>query len=269
MTRGLLVVALGVALGGCAGVHRYHPNFYSVDGDVSLGRELSREVESEVAPVRHAGLTQLVGRIGQRLVASSPEPAFRLFPYSFKVVDTTEVNAFALPGGPVYVHMGLIELCETEDELAAVLAHEMSHVAARHGTEMMTTENLTQIVMIAAVSFIPVPVPAIAWEGAKLGLVLGFLRYSRGMEAEADELGLRVLAAAGYDPHAMATVFQRLDEEQHSMPSLVERFLSSHPLTHDRIAAVNEQLATLPVPQLPPAAAGAGFVQAQTMFAKD
>jgi len=135
----------------CAGVHRYHPNFYSIDGDIRLGEQLSKEVETEMTILRLSALTQMVNTVGNRLREASPNPAFRLFPYTFHVVDSTEVNAFALPGGPVYVNSGLIELCDTEDQLAAVLAHEMSHVAARHATEMLTTQNITQLALIAAV----------------------------------------------------------------------------------------------------------------------
>jgi len=118
--------------------------------------------------VRHAALLKLVGTIGQRLKEASPEPAFKLFPYSFHVVDSPEVNAFALPGGPVYVNTGIIELCDSEDQLASVLAHEMSHVAARHATEMLTTENITQLALIAAISVVrfrslPSPGRAPSW----------------------------------------------------------------------------------------------------------
>jgi len=233
MRRIVLTLALGVAL-GCAGVHHFHPNFYSVDGDIRLGQQISKEIEGELTLVRHAALLKLVGAIGQRLKEASPEPAFKLFPYSFHVVDSPEVNAFALPGGPVYVNTGIIELCDSEDQLASVLAHEMSHVAARHATEMLTTENITQLALIAAISVVPIPIPPIAWEGAKLGYVLGLLRYSRGKEAEADRLGITLMNAAGYDPGEMATVFRKLAEQQRSLPSVVERFTSSHPRARRR-----------------------------------
>jgi len=265
----LLATLLGGGL-GCAGIHPYHPNFYSVDGDIRLGQQFGKEVDAELPLLRHAALQKLVAGIGQRLVESSPEPAYRLFPYTFKVVDTPEVNAFALPGGPIYVNMGIIEMCDTEDQLAAVLAHEMSHVAARHTTEMLTTQNLTQLALVAAVSVIPVPVPPIAWEGAKLGYVLGLLTYSRGMEAEADRLGLRLMNAAGYDPAEMAAVFRKLGEQQRSLPSLVERFTSSHPLDEDRVRAVETQLSTLPPHPGPVVAVHPStFAETQLMFAKD
>ena len=270
MRRIVLTLALGVAL-GCAGVHHFHPNFYSVDGDIRLGQQISKEIEGELTLVRHAALLKLVGAIGQRLKEASPEPAFKLFPYSFHVVDSPEVNAFALPGGPVYVNTGIIELCDSEDQLASVLAHEMSHVAARHATEMLTTENITQLALIAAISVVPIPVPPIAWEGAKLGYVLGLLRYSRGKEAEADRLGVTLMDAAGYDPGEMATVFRKLAEQQRSLPSVVERFTSSHPLTEDRVRAVEGQVARLPRRDGTPVASAplSSFSQVKLMFAKD
>ena len=270
MTRPALAAALLLVL-GCAGVHPYHPNFYSVDGDIRLGQQLQKEVESEVTLLRLSALTQLVNSIGQRLQESAPDPAFRLFPYSFRVVDSPEVNAFALPGGPIYINSALIELCDTEDQLASVIGHEMGHVAARHATEMLTTQNLTQLALIAAVSVIPVPVPPIAWEGTKLGYVLGLLRYSRGKEAEADHLGLELMNAAGYDPNEMAVVFGRLAEQQHSLPSVVERFFSSHPLSENRMRDAERRAAALPRPPNAPVATARSstFSEVNLMFAKD
>ena len=240
------VFLIGLALAaGCAGVHRFHPNFYSVDGDIRLGQQLQKEVESDVTPLRLTVLTQLVNGIGTRLKDASPDPAFRLFPYTFQVIDAAEVNAFALPRGPVYLNSGIVELCDNEDQLASVIAHEMSHVAARHATEMLTTQNLSQLAIIAAVSVVPVPIPPIAWEGAKLGYVLSLLSYSRGKEAEADRLGLRLMTAAGYDPTEMAAMFRKLAEQQRSLPSVVERFFSSHPLSEDRMRDAERRAAEM------------------------
>ena len=267
-----LVPAIVLALAaGCAGVHRYRPNFYSVDGDIRLGQRLQREVESEVTVLRLSALTQLVNTIGTRLRERSPRPAFQLFPYSFHVVDSPEVNAFALPGGPIYVNSGLIELCDTEDQLASIIAHEMTHIAARHTTEMLTTQNVTQLALIAAISVIPVPLPPIAWEGAKLGYVLGLLKYSRGKEAEADRLGLELMNAAGYEPAEMAVVFRKLSEQQRSLPSVVERFFGSHPLSEDRMRDAERRAAALPRPADAPVATARAstFSQVNLMFTKD
>jgi predicted Zn-dependent protease len=145
----------------------------------------------------------------------------------------------------------------------------MSHVAARHTTEMLTTQNLTQLALIAAVSVVPIPLPPIAWEGAKLGYVLGLLKYSRGKEAEADRLGLELMYAAGYDPTEMATMFRRLSEQQRSLPSVVERFFSSHPLSENRMRDAERRAAALPRPGPVVTAPASTFTQVQLMFAKD
>ncbi len=264
-----VALALLLITGGCAGVHRFRPNFYSVDGDIRLGQQLQKEVESELTPLRLTVLTQLVNHIGTRLQESSVEPAYKLFPYSFQVVDSPEINAFALPGGPIYINSGLVEICDSEDQLASVIAHEMSHVAARHATEMLTTQSLSTYAIIAAVSVIPVPVPPIAWEGAKLGYVLSLLKYSRGKEAEADRLGLELMNRAGYDPTEMAVVFRKLAEQQRSLPTVVERFFSSHPLSEDRMREAERRAAALPRPGPVVTAPASTFPQVQLMFAKD
>jgi predicted Zn-dependent protease len=269
-TRAFSALLLAAAT-GCAGIHPFHPNFYSVDGDIRLGQAIGKEVEQELVLLRLSALTQLVNRVGTRLQESAKEPAFKLFPYSFHVVDDSEVNAFALPGGPVYINTGIIDLCETEDELAAVIGHEMSHVAARHATEMLTTTNLTEFALIAAVSVIPVPVPPVAWEGTKLAYVLGLLKYSRGKEAEADRLGLTLMNDAGYDPSAMANVFRKLSEQQRSLPTVVERFVSDHPLSENRMRDAEQLAAKLPRPADAPVvtATSSSFAQVKLMFAKD
>jgi predicted Zn-dependent protease len=266
-----VVLLLAAGLAGCAGVHHYRPNFYSVGGDIKLGQQLAKEVESEVPPLRHAALQKLLDSVGRRLQEASPDPAFRLFPYTFHVLDSPEINAFALPGGPVYVNTALIDVCESEDQLAAVLAHEMSHVAARHATEMLTTRNITSFAVIAAISVVPVPLPPIAWEGTKLTYVLALFHYNRGMEAEADRLGLTLMNAAGYDPAEMAVVLRRIGEQERTLPSLVERFMGSHPLTAERISVAEQAAARLPRPANAPvvSAPASSFPQVQLMFAKD
>jgi len=265
----LVIVLAGAS--ACAGVHRFHPNFYSVDGDIRLGQAISKDVDQEVVLLRLSALTQLVNRVGTRLQESSTEPAFKLFPYTFHVIDDSEVNAFALPGGPIYINTGIIDLCESEDQLAAVIGHEMGHVAARHATEMLTTTNITEFALIAAVSVIPVPVPPIAWEGTKLAYVLGLLKYSRGKEAEADRLGLALMNDAGYDPTEMAVVFRKLSEQQRSLPSVVERFFSDHPLSEDRMRDAERLAAKLPRRSGAPVvtATSSSFSQVKLMFAKD
>lgn len=242
--------ALGIVLvllmtTGCfrtAGINRFQPNMYSVDQEIGMGKQMSKEVEKETPLIRHQRLTQLVQGIGQTLAEHAEDPEFKLYPYTFKVVDSSEVNAFSLPGGPVYVNLGLIELAENEDELAAVVAHEMGHVAARHATEQMTTVELSQLILMVTLSAVGGGIPPIAMEGTRLGYILGVLRYSRSMESEADHLGLKLMESAGYDPHAMVTMLQHIQDERRAEPVLLERLMSSHPLPDERIQAVAAEL---------------------------
>lgn len=261
-----------VLIGGCTrgGIHRWHPNWYSLDQDIRLGERLSKDVEEEITVLRHASLRQLLEGMGQRLLTAPPDPAFLNFPYSFKAVDSPEINAFALPGGPIYVNSGLITLLDSEDQLAAVIAHEMSHVAARHTTEMLTTVNASNFLLLVAFTVVPVPIPTVGFEGARLAYILGLLKYSRGKEREADELGAQLMWSAGYDPQQMVTVFRRLQEERERAPSLFERLFSSHPASGDRVEDVQTQVALLgppPTPQdLQPTVP---YGQIREMFAKD
>ena len=227
-------------LAGCfttTGMNRFQPNLYSVDQEVGLGREMTKAVEQETTIVRHHALAQLVQAIGKRLQDGAPDPEFGLYPFTFKVVDSSEVNAFSLPGGPIYVNLGLVELADTEDELAGVIAHEMSHVAARHATERVTMMQLSQIAIMTVLSTVG-GAPVLAMEGGRLGFILGILRYTRGMESEADEMAVRVMTRAGYDPWGMVGMFEKLERERRAEPILLERLMSSHPLPDDRIAEV-------------------------------
>src|SRR5262245_52303400 len=240
----IAITALVMLATGCfrtTGLNRFQPNMYSVDQEVGMGRQMSKEVEKETTLVRHHALTQLVQGIGQRLQEHSNRPEFLLYPYTFKVVDSSEVNAFSLPGGPIYVNMGLVELADNEDELAAVIAHEMGHVAARHATEQMTTVQLSQLAMFVTLSAIG-GLPPIAMEGTRLAYILGVLRYGRGMESEADQLGLELMESAGFDPRGMEAMLKHIQEERREDPIMIERLLSSHPLPDERIAAVQDAL---------------------------
>jgi beta-barrel assembly-enhancing protease len=240
----IAITALVLFAAGCfrtTGLTRFQPNMYSVDQEIGMGHQMSKEVEKETTLIHHHVLTQLVQGIGQRLQEHSNRPEFRLYPYTFKVVDSSEVNAFSLPGGPIYVNMGLVELAENEDQLAAVIAHEMSHVAARHATEQMTTLQLSQLAMFVTLSVVPA-LPPVAMEGTRLAYVLGILRYGRGMESEADQLGLELMESAGFDPRGMAAMLKHIQDERREEPVMIERLLSNHPLPDDRIQAVEAAL---------------------------
>ncbi|MGH7819188.1 MAG: M48 family metalloprotease, partial [Candidatus Binatia bacterium] len=210
---------------------------------------------------------QLVETIGRSCQQSASEPEFRLYPFSFKVVDSPEVNAFSLPGGPVYVNLGLIELVETEDELAAVIAHEMAHVVSRHATERMTTLQLSQMALLVGLTAVG-GAPALALEGGQLAYILGILRYSRGMESEADAVAIDLLPEAGYDPRGMEGMLRKLDEERRAEPVLLERLLSSHPLPDSRLGEVSRLLTGAATPESPPRRSS-GFARMKVLFARD
>jgi predicted Zn-dependent protease len=268
--RRLPIVALVFLAAACfrtTGLNRFQPNMYSVDQEVGMGRAMSKEVEKETTLVRHHTLTQLVQTIGQRLAEHAKRPEFHLYPYTFKVVDSSEVNAFSLPGGPVYVNMGMIELARNEDELAAVIAHEMSHVAARHATEQMTTLQLSQLVMLVTLSAVPA-VPPVAMEGTRIGYILGVLRYDRSMESEADRLGLELMESAGFDPRGMVTMLQHLEDERRQEPLMLERLMSSHPLPDERIQAVTAELPKEPEDRWSRGSSVA-FERTKVLFVKD
>lgn len=269
VARGLTVAPLlfTAACFTTTGLNRYSPNLYSIDQEIGMGREFSKEVEKEVALVRHRGMQEVVQTIGQRCVEHASHPEFKLYPYTFKVVDSSEINAFSLPGGPVYLNTGMIELAESEDELAGVIAHEMSHVALRHATKQMTTQQLSQVAILIALSTIG-GAPALAVEGGRLAYILSVLRYSRSMESEADALGFELMEEAGYDPRAMVTMLRRLDEERKAEPFLLERLTSSHPLPDDRIAAIETKLSR-EHPTAEAAKESPTFARVKVLFAKD
>ena len=211
-------------------------NLFSVQQDIELGRQSAQEVERQVPILNDSRTNQYLTRLISRLAAQAPGPKY---PYSIKAVNAREVNAFALPGGPMYVHRGLITTARSEAELAGVLAHEMSHVILRHGTEQASKAYLGE----AGLSILGGLVGGgntrqIIQAVGGFGLNAAFLRFSRSDELEADALGAEVMAKAGYDPVAMATMFALLRSEQGRDPGKLEQFFSSHPPPADREARI-------------------------------
>jgi Zn-dependent protease with chaperone function len=220
-------------------------NLFSKDQDVQLGREAAAQVEQQM-PVIHDGQVQnYVERIGKKLAAS---PLADKYPYTFKVVNEKSINAFALPGGPTYVHTGLIAAAENEAQLAGVMAHEIAHVALRHGTNQASKANLLQLpAMIAGSILGGGGGGGMLGQLAQLGIGLGFnsvlLKYSRDAERQADLLGTQLMAQAGYNPMEMARFFEKLAAQGgRGGPT----FLSSHPDPGDRMKLVQEEVQTLP-----------------------
>ena len=220
-------------------------NLFSVQQDVDLGQQSAVEVEKQLPVLNDSRTNTYLTRIISRLSAQAPGTRF---PYTIKAVNSTEINAFALPGGPMYVNRGLITTARNEAELAGVLAHEMSHVVLRHGTEQASKAYLGQ----AGLSLLGGLVGKRGSTSSQIvqavggfGLNAAFLKFSRADELEADALGAEIMSKAGYDPIAMATMFATLRSEQGRDPSKLERFFSSHPPPADREARIRTLASSL------------------------
>lgn len=206
-------------------------NLISLEEEWQLGAQLSREVASQVRLNNDPAVNAYVQNMGQRIVAQAAPP-FNQLPWQFHVVDDNAINAFAIPGGHVYVHTGLIQNADNASELAGVMAHEISHVLARHSTEMISRQYGLSIIAGAVLGQNPGQLAQIA---AQLVAGGALARFSREAEREADNIGIQAMAAAGYNPNGMASMFEELLEHRQGQPSRVEQFFSTHPLTEDRI----------------------------------
>jgi len=211
-------------------------DFYSYDREIALGRQLAQEVESSARLVTDPVITEYVNRIGQNLVSHSDAKV----PFTIKVLDTEEVNAFALPGGFFYVNSGLILAADNEAELAGVMAHEIAHVCARHATKNMTRAQIWNMASVPLI-FIGGPVAYAISEVAGLAVPLGFLKFSRDAEREADLLGLEYDYAAGYDPQAFVQFFEKLNVEK-KKPNMIAKAFATHPMNVERIEAAQDEI---------------------------
>lgn len=205
-------------------------NFYSLEKEIALGKQLAQEVEREAKVVDDPVIAEYVNRIGQNLVRNSDAKV----PFTIKVIDAEEINAFALPGGFFFVNSGLIMKAESEAELAGVMAHEIAHVAARHGTRQATRGSIINYASIPLIFMGGWTGYAIR-QGAGLAIPIGFLTFSRGFEREADNLGLQYLYKAGYDPNAFVDFFEKIQSLEKKKPGSISKVFSTHPMTDDRI----------------------------------
>jgi hypothetical protein len=212
-------------------------DFYSLDREVALGHQLSFEVERQARLVTDPVITEYINRIGQNLVRNSDARV----PFTIKVLDNDEVNAFALPGGFFYVDSGLILAADNEAELAGVMAHEIAHVAARHATKNMTRAQIWNMASVPLI-FIGGPVAYAISEVAGLAVPLGFLKFSRDAEREADLLGLEYDYASGYDPEAFVEFFEKLKVDEKKKQSFVAKAFATHPMNADRIKAAQDEI---------------------------
>jgi len=214
----------------------------STEKEVRLGRELAAEVDRQAKFVDDPAITEYVNRVGQNIVLHSDSKV----PFTIKVIDSDEVNAFALPGGFFYVNKGLILAADNEAELAGVMAHEIAHVAARHAVENQTKASLLEYGAIAGSIFLG-GIPGMIYQNtAGIGLLGVFMKFSRGAEEEADKLGVQYMYAAGYDPGAMATMFEKLEAKNKKKPGFIARAFSTHPAPPDRRAAALALAARFP-----------------------
>jgi predicted Zn-dependent protease len=212
-------------------------NFYSLDKEIALGKSLAQEVEREAKIVDDPIVAEYVNRVGQNLVRNSDAKV----PFTIKVLDSEEVNAFALPGGFFFVNSGLILKAESEAELAGVMAHEIAHVAARHGTRQATKGDIAQIATIPLIFMGGWTGYAIR-QGMGLAIPMGFLTFSRQMEREADYLGLQYMYKAGYDPTAFVDFFEKIQTLEKRKPGSIAKVFSTHPMTDDRIKASQDEI---------------------------
>lgn len=218
-------------------------NLFSKEQDVQLGKEASVEIEKQVQVVDDKQLSPFVERIGKKLAAHAQDNDY---PFTFKLVADESINAFALPGGPTYVHSGLIAAADNEAQLAGVMAHEIGHVVLRHGTNQASKAQLWQLPALIAGGLLDQKGGMLASLG-QLGIGLGvnsvLMKYSRSAEKDADIVGARMMAAAGYDPIEMARFFEKLRTEGGGG---IAQFFSDHPDPGNRVEYVTEEVRLMP-----------------------
>ena len=214
-------------------------NFYSLEKEIALGKGLAQDVERQAKIINDPVIAEYVNRVGQNLVRNSDAKV----PFTIKVIDSEEVNAFALPGGFFFVNSGLILKADNEAELAGVMAHEIAHVAARHGTRQATRGEIANLATIPLIFM-----AGGSWTGygiyqaASILVPIGFLKFSRGFESEADMLGLEYMYKAGYDPTSFVDFFEKIETLEKRKPGTMAKVFSTHPMTDDRIQAAQKNI---------------------------
>jgi beta-barrel assembly-enhancing protease len=215
-------------------------NWYSIEKQIAMGRSYAQQVESTVKLVKDPVITEYINRLGQNLVRNSDSQV----PFTIRLIDSDNVNAFALPGGFFYVDSALILAADNEAELAGVMAHEIAHVAACHAARENTRGQLMNLASIPLV-MVGGPVGYTAYEGAGLALPMTFLKFTRGFESEADYLGVEYMYKAGYDPQAFVTFFEKIAVLEKHKPGAVAKAFSTHPQTPDRVEKTQQEISTL------------------------
>ncbi len=214
-------------------------NWYSLETEIRLGREYAQMIDTTVKLVQDPVITEYVNRIGQNIVRNSDARV----PFTIKVIDSDQVNAFALPGGFFYVNTGLLLIADEEAELAGVMAHEVAHVAARHAMRQMTRGNLANIASIPLI-FVGGGIGYAVRSAAGIGVPMSFMKFSRGFEEEADYLGLQYMYKAGYDPQSFLTFFEKIQATEKKKPGTLSKVFSSHPPLESRVSKIQRQTDT-------------------------
>lgn len=251
MRRPIIVIALMAAMAAAASGQskKFKPGFnlFSPEQDIQLGQESAREVEKQFTIVRDPALAGYIDRIGKKLSASAGD-AGKQWPFTFKVVHEDSINAFALPGGPMFIHTGLIRAAGNEAQLAGVMAHEMSHVILRHGTNNVSKQQMIQLPAMMAGSMVGdgSMLGMLSQLGIQLGAGSILLKMSRGAEKDADLLGANIMQRAGYNPLEMARFFEVLEKQSGNMSKLALAFMSDHPNPGDRVKSVEKEITTMP-----------------------
>jgi len=215
-------------------------DWYSLETEIRVGKQYAQQVEASAKMVTDPVVNEYVNRIGQNLVRNSDAKV----PFTIKVIDSDEVNAFALPGGFFYVNSGLILAADEEAELAGVMAHEIAHVCARHAMRQQTRANLAQIATVPLI-FMGGGIGYAVYEAAGFGIPLSFMKFQRNFEAEADYLGLQYMYKTGYDPQAFISFFEKIQAKEKKKPGTLAKAFASHPQTPDRIEASQKEIATI------------------------
>ena len=246
MRKILALILVGLAsLARAQGAHHFQPGFnlFSKQQDVQLGQEAAAQVRKQMTVIHDPVLTNYVNLVGKRL-ASAPEAQQSGFPFSFEVVADPTINAFALPGGPMFINTGLLKAVDSEAQLAGVMGHEMSHVILRHGTNQATKAKMVELpAMLAGEVAGGSMLGKLAATGIGLGANSVLLKFSRSAESQADLTGSHIMAESGYDPREMARFFEKLNAQGGGRTL---QFLSDHPNPGNRERAIAQEAAALP-----------------------
>src|SRR5690349_11367452 len=254
-----LVVALCILTSGLFAqtLVKLPKNKYSPEDDVKLGREAAAEVRKQYPIINDERIQRYLTTLGDRLIAAAPSELKQpVYEYSFTPVNLKEINAFALPGGPMFVHRGMMDAAKEEGEVVGVMAHELSHVLLRHGTANATKAQnpwlqLGQIAGIVGGAVVGGAAGSAIMQGSQFGLGTVLLRYSREFEKQADLLGVQIMARAGYDPRSLAHMFETINRQAAESGGGAPQWLSSHPDPGNRTQYINKEAETLRIGPAP------------------